>query len=151
MASLNLCQFIGNVGKIESRYLSNGDQVVNLSLACNENYKDKNGEKQEKTEWINATIYGKLAEIADKYVTKGKQIYISGRMQTRKWTDKNGVERYTTDIIATDMKMLGGKSSTDNSASTQSDQQQPTQDTANNRPSHQPTGFDDMDDDLIPF
>jgi len=138
MASLNQCNFIGNVGKIESRYLSNGDQVVNLSLACNEHFKDKNGEKQERTEWINATIYGKLAEIADKYVTKGKQIYISGRMQTRKWTDKNGVERYTTDIIATDMKMLGQKSS----------------DSADSRPANntpQPSRFEDMDDDLIPF
>lgn len=137
MASLNLCQFIGNVGKIESRYLSNGDQVVNLSLACNENYKDKNGEKQEKTEWINATIYGKLAEIADKYVTKGKQIYISGRMQTRKYTDKNGIDRYSTEIVVSDLKMLGQKSSDS---------------TADSRPaSNTPqSGFEDMDDD-IPF
>lgn len=143
MASLNLCQFIGNVGKIESRYLSNGDQVVNLSLACNENYKDKNGEKQERTEWVNATIYGKLAEIADKYVTKGKQIYISGRMQTRKWTDKNGIDRYSTEIVVSDLKMLGQKSS-DGAAESAADSSKPSN-------VHKlPGGFEAMDDD-IPF
>lgn len=108
MASLNQCNFIGNVGKIETRYMSNGDQVTNLSLACNESWKDKNGEKQERCEWINVVIYRKLAEIADKYVSKGSQLYISGKMATRKWADKNGVDRYTTEIIATDMKLLGG-------------------------------------------
>lgn len=113
MASLNNCCFIGNVGKIETRYLTNGDPVVNLSLACNESYKNKNGEKQEKTEWVNVTMYGKLAEITGEYASKGRQIYISGRMSTRKWTDKNGVERYTTEIIATDMKLLGGLSKDD--------------------------------------
>lgn len=113
MASLNRCDFIGNVGKIETRYLTSGDAVVNLSLACNEHYKDKNGEKHEKTEWVNVTIYGKLAEIASKYVEKGKQIYISGRMSTRKWQDKSGQDRYTTEIIATDMKLLGGLSKDD--------------------------------------
>jgi len=139
MASLNLCQFIGNVGKIESRFLSSGEQVVNLSLACNEHYKDKNGERQERTEWVNVTIYGKLAEIADKYVSKGKQIYISGRMQTRKYTDKQGIERYTTDIIATDMKMLGSKGNHDS---------EPQKQTAAKHDA--PSGFDDMEDD-IPF
>jgi single-strand DNA-binding protein len=113
MASLNNCCFIGNVGKIETRHLTSGDTVVNLSLACNESYKDKNGEKQEKTEWVNVTIYGKLGEVATKYVEKGKQLYISGRMSTRKWKDKNGIDRYTTEIIATDMKLLGGLSKDD--------------------------------------
>ena len=140
MASLNLCQFIGNVGKIESRYLSNGDQVVNLSLACNDYYKDKNGEKQERTEWVSVAIYGKLAEITAQYVQKGKQIYISGRMQTRKWTDKQGIERYTTDIIATDMKMLG--SASDHQKQSASDPKQ----TEHNHERR----FDDIDDD-IPF
>lgn len=144
MASLNLCQFIGNVGKIESRYMQNGDQVVNLSLACNESYKDKNGEKQEKTEWVNVRIYGKLAEIADKYVQKGRQIYISGRMQTRKWTDKQGVERYTTDIIATDMKMLG---SNPNAKPDENDQPTPSNAGAGGG---NDDGPDPMNDD-IPF
>lgn len=139
MASLNLCQFIGNVGKIETRYLTRGDAVVNLSLACNESYKDKNGDKQEKVEWVNVTIYGKLAEIAGKYVEKGKQLYISGRISTRKYTDKNGIDRYTTEIIATDMKMLGSKGSGE--AETQPQQKQQ---------SSGGTGFE-VDEDLIPF
>jgi len=144
MASLNLCQFIGNVGKIESRFMTNGDQVVNLSLACNESYKDKSGDKQERTEWVNVTIYGKLAEISDKYVQKGKQIYISGRMQTRKYTDKNGVDRYTTDIIASDMKMLGNRGN----GSSESNESHATP--SNSGKSQGQSGFDDMDDD-IPF
>lgn len=138
MASLNNCCFIGNVGKIETRYLTNGDAVVNLSLACNEHYKDKNGDKHEKVEWVNVTIYGKLAEIAGKYIEKGKQIYISGRMSTRKWQDKSGQDRYTTEIIATDMKMLGGKPEGQHSNSGGQQQQQGG------------GGFD-VDDDLIPF
>ena len=139
MASLNQCNFIGNVVKIETRYLASGDAVVNLSLACNESYKDKSGEKVEKTEWVNVTIYGKLGEVATKYVEKGKQLYISGRMSTRKWTDKNGIERYTTEIIATELKMLGGKSGSSESAPQQTKQQ-----------SSGGTGFADMQDD-IPF
>jgi len=109
MASLNLCQFIGNIGKIETRYLSNGDAVTNCSIAVNETWKDQNWEKQERCEWVNITAYKKLAEIMQSYCIKGMQIYVSGKMQTRKYTDKNGIERYTTDIIAKDMKMLGGK------------------------------------------
>lgn len=141
MASLNRCDFIGNVGKIETRYLTSGDAVVNLSLACNEYYKDKNGEKQEKTEWVNVTIYGKLAEIATKYIEKGKQIYIAGRMSTRKWQDKSGQDRYTTEIIATDMKMLGGKPEGQQSNSGGQQRQQG---------GGWNTGFD-ADEDLIPF
>lgn len=109
MASLNLCQFIGNVGNKDSRFMTNGDQVVNLSIACNESYKDKSGESVEKTEWVKVVFYKNLASIVDKYVEKGKQIYISGRLQTRKWTDKQGAEHYTTEIIANEMKMLGSK------------------------------------------
>jgi len=109
MASLNLCQFIGRIGKIETRYLSNGDAVTNCSIAVNETWKDQNWEKQERCEWVNITAYKKLAEIMQSYCIKGMQIYVSGKMQTRKYTDKNGIERYTTDIIAKDMKMLGGK------------------------------------------
>jgi len=138
MASLNRCDFIGNVGKIETRYLTSGDAVVNLSLACNEHYKDKNGDKHEKVEWVNVTIYGKLAEIATKYVEKGKQIYISGRMSTRKWQDKSGQDRYTTEIIATEMKMLGSKPEGQQSNSAGQQQQQGG------------GGFEDMQDD-IPF
>ena len=109
MASLNLCQFIGRIGKIETRYLSNGDAVTNCSIAVNETWKDQNGDKQERCEWVSITAYKKLAEIMQSYCVKGMQIYVSGKMQTRKYTDKNGIERYTTQVIAKDMKMLGGK------------------------------------------
>lgn len=138
MSSLNQCNFIGNVGKIETRYMANGDPVVNLSIACNEKYKDKSGEKQEKTEWVNVTIYGKLAEITSQYVEKGKQIFISGRMSTRKWQDKEGNDRYTTEIIAQDMKMLGGG------------QSNPSQEKQPSRPAAQQSSNDDMEDE-IPF
>lgn len=109
MASLNLCQFIGNVGKIETRYMSNGEAVTNFSIACNDSYKNKNGEKVDKTEWVSCVSYRKLAQIIVDYCTKGMQIYVSGKMETRKYTDKNGIERYTTQIIVNEMQMLGGK------------------------------------------
>lgn len=117
MASLNQCNFIGNIGKIETRYLNNGDAITNCSIAVNESYKDKEGNKQEKVEWVNITAYRKLAEIMSTYCAKGMQIYVSGKMSTRKYTDKDGIERYTTQIIAEDMKMLGNRSagSTDQS------------------------------------
>lgn len=137
MASLNNCCFIGNIGKLDSRFTSSGDQVVSLSLACNETWKDKSGEKQERCEWINVVAYKKLAEIISEYCDKGMQIYISGRMQTRKWKDSNGIDKYTTEIIATDMKMLGGKQST---------QDKPKQSSKQSSGG----GFDDMDDE-IPF
>ena len=110
MASVNKVILIGSIGKDpETRYLSNGDAVTNISLATTDTWKGKDGEKNEKTEWHRVTFYRKLAEIAGEYLKKGKSVYIEGRLETRKYTDKNGVERYTTDIIATDMKMLGSK------------------------------------------
>ena len=137
MASLNLCQFIGNIGKIETRYLSNGDAVTNCSIAVNETWKDQNGEKQERCEWVNITAYKKLAEIMQSYCIKGMQIYVSGKMQTRKYTDKNGIERYTTQVIANEMRMLGGKKDSSES-----------NDSGGSKSSA--GGFDDMVDD-IPF
>ena len=111
MASLNQCNFIGNLGRDpETRYMTNGDPVCNFSIACSESWKDKNtGEKKEATEWINVVIYGKLAEVAGNYLKKGSQVFISGKMKTRKWQDKDGNDRYTTEIHVNDMKMLGGK------------------------------------------
>ena len=141
MASLNLCQFIGHIGKIDTRYLSNGDAVTNCSLAVNESWKDKDGNKQEKCEWVNVTAYRKLAEIMAEYCKKGTQIYVSGKLQTRKWTDKEGIERYTTEIIATNMKMLGSRSG-------DSEKSAPAK--SQNR-AQSGTGFDDMDDSDIPF
>jgi single-strand DNA-binding protein len=142
MASVNRVILIGNLGKDpETRYMSNGEAVTNITLATTDTWKDKNGEKQEKTEWHNVTFYRKLAEIAGEYLKKGRSVYIEGRLETRKWTDKEGVERYTTGIIATDMKMLGGKTG-ENAGNNQATRQ-------NNSP-QTPTGFDDMRDD-IPF
>lgn len=137
MASLNQCNFIGNIGKIETRYMSNGEAVTNFSIACNESYKDKNGDKVDKTEWISCVAYRKLAQIMTDYCAKGMQIYVSGKMETRKYTDKNGIERYTTQVVANEMRMLSGKQD-------RLDNQQ-SSDTKPN------TGdFDDIDDD-IPF
>lgn len=111
MASLNNCQFIGNLGRDpESKYTAGGDAVCNFSIACSETWKDKNtGEKKESTEWVRCTVFGKLAEVCGQYLKKGSQVYVAGKMKTRKWTDKDGQERYTTEIAVSDMKMLGGK------------------------------------------
>ena len=114
MASVNKVILIGNLGKDpEARYMPNGEAVTNITLATTETWKDKSGEKQEKTEWHRVTFYRKLAEIAGEYLKKGRPVYVEGRLETRKWTDKAGEDRYTTEIIASDMKMLGGKSDTD--------------------------------------
>jgi len=97
---LNKCTFIGNLGKDpEIRFTNDGKAIANLSIACGERYKDKNGEQQEKTEWVNITAFGKLAEIIQSYVKKGSKIYIEGKMRTRKWTDKEGNDKYTTEIV----------------------------------------------------
>jgi single-strand DNA-binding protein len=154
MASVNKVILIGNLGKDpETRYMPNGDAVTNITLATTENWKDKNGEKQEKTEWHRVTFYRKLAEIAGEYLKKGRPVYVEGRLETRKWTDKAGVERYTTDIIASDMKMLGSKPG---SAGFDSDREgrdeggfTPSQ-PSSKAPAKSSSGFDDMDDD-IPF
>src|SRR6478736_8623135 len=110
MASVNRVTIIGNLGKDpETRYMPNGDAVTNITVATTESWKDKSGEKQEKTEWHRITLYRKLGEIAGQYLTKGSSAYFEGKLETRKWIDKQGVERYTTEIIASDMKMLGKK------------------------------------------
>lgn len=109
MSDLNLCQFIGRLGRDpETRYMSNGDAVCNFSIASSETWKDKNsGQKQERTEWVRCTVFGKLAEIAGQYLKKGKQCYVAGKMVTRKWTDKDGVEKYTTEIKVDQVQLLG--------------------------------------------
>lgn len=107
---INKVILIGNVGKDpETRYLPNGDAVVNFSLATSEEWKDKNtGEKKEATEWHKIVAFRKLAEIISKYVTKGSRLYIEGSLKTRKWTDNGGTDHYSTEIVAKDMQMLGG-------------------------------------------
>ncbi|MCB1984352.1 MAG: single-stranded DNA-binding protein [Burkholderiales bacterium] len=149
MASVNKVILIGNLGKDpETRYMSSGDAVTNITLATTEVWKDKNGEKQEKTEWHRVTFYRKLAEIAGEYLKKGRSVYIEGKLETRKWTDKNGMDRYTTEIIATDMKMLGSRPGSDSfdSSGKEGNEHASGQSSAN----RSNNGFDDMEDD-IPF
>jgi single-strand DNA-binding protein len=109
MASVNKVILVGNLGADpESRYMPNGDAVVNIRLATTESWKDKaSGEKKELTEWHRVVFYRKLAEIAGQYLKKGSQVYIEGRIRTRKWQDKDGQDRYTTEIEANEMQMLG--------------------------------------------
>jgi len=109
--SVNRVILIGRLGKDpETRYMTSGEAVTNATLATSENWKDKSGEKQEKTEWHNLVFYRRLAEIAGEYLKKGSQIYVEGKLQTRKW-EKDGATRYTTEVIVNEMTMLGGKSS----------------------------------------
>ena len=108
--SLNKVHLIGRLGRDhECRYMPNGDAVYNFNLATDESWKDKNGQRQTKTEWHNVIMYRRLAEIAGQYLKKGSQVYLEGKIQSRKYTDKNGVERTAYEIICHEMKMLGGK------------------------------------------
>ena len=139
MSNLNLCQFIGRAGKDPvTRYSSSGDAITNITLAVDGSYKNKSGEKVDKCEWVNIVFYRKIAEIAGEYLKKGSLVYVSGRLETRKWQDKSGQDRYTTEIIATDMKLLGSKPS-------DAQESRPANKTQNTG-----TGFED-DVDLIPF
>ena len=109
--SLNKVILIGNLGRDpELRYMPNGDAVCNFSIATSESWNDRNsGQRQERTEWHNITLYRRLAEVAGQYLKKGSQVYIEGKIQSRKYTDKQGVERTAYDIIGNEMKMLGGR------------------------------------------
>jgi single-strand DNA-binding protein len=108
---VNKVILVGNLGKDpEVRYSPNGQAVANVTIATSESWKDKNtGDKQERTEWHRIVFFGRLAEIAGEYLKKGAQIYVEGRLQTRKWQDKEGKDRYTTEIVANEMQMLGSR------------------------------------------
>lgn len=151
--SVNKAILIGRLGKDpETRYMTNGEAVTNVSLATSENYKDKNGEKQERTEWHNLVFYRRLAEIAGEYLKKGSLIYVEGRIQTRKWQDKEGRDRYTTEIVANEMKMLGGKPGGGSFEVVENQASAPARSAPAAKPAA-PTGksnFDNFDDD-IPF
>jgi len=168
MASVNKVILVGNLGRDpEVRYMPNGEAVCNFSIATTENWKDKSGVKQEKTEWHNIVMYRKLAEIAGEYLKKGRPVYVEGRLQTRKW-EKDGVTRYTTEIIGDNMQMLGSKSDAGggasydggqadapddyNQAASQSSarQAQPSAPAANQNAPAGGGGFDNFEDD-IPF
>lgn len=109
---LNMWQGIGRLGQDpETRQLPNGDTVANFSIACGDDYMDKNsGELVEQTEWVRVSVFGKTAENVERFCSKGKQVYVQGKLKTRKWQDKDGNDRYTTEINAHTVQFLGGKS-----------------------------------------
>jgi single-strand DNA-binding protein len=147
MGSVNKVMIVGHLGKQpETRYTANGDAVTNITVATTEQWTDKrSGEKQEKTEWHRVTFYRRLAEIAGEYLVKGAQVYVEGRLETRKWTDNHGIDRYTTEIIAGDMRMLGRKPDPGREA------EKPNAPGASSQPvPRDKTGFEDLPDD-IPF
>ena len=112
MASVNKVILVGNLGRDpETRYNAEGGAITNVSIATTDQWKDKaSGEKQERTEWHRVVFFNRLAEIAGEYLKKGSQVYIEGALRTRKWTDKEGQEKYTTEIVADKMQMLGSRS-----------------------------------------
>ena len=140
---INKVILVGNLGADPAvKYMPSGSAVVNISLATTDSWKDKNtGEKQDRTEWHRVVLFNRLAEVVGEYLKKGSQVYVEGRLQTRKWQDKQGVDRYTTEIVASEMQMLGGRS--DDSAYSQPQQQ--VQSTGSN---HAP---DPEFDDDVPF
>jgi single-strand DNA-binding protein len=172
MASINKVTIIGNLGRDpEVRYTPNGAAVCNVSVATTRNWKDKNsGDKVEETEWHRVVFYDRLAEIAGEYLKKGRSVYVEGRLKTRKWADKDGKDNYTTEIVAEQMQLLGGREggsggggnygggqqggeeSQEMSASRPAPAARPAAAPAASRPAptKSATGFDDMDDD-IPF
>lgn len=134
---LNKVILIGRLGRDpETRFMPNGEAVCNFSVATSEKYTDKNGQRQEATEWHNVTMYRKLAEIAGQYLHKGSQVYLEGKIQSRKYQGKDGIERTAYEIIANEMKMLGGNG--------QAAQEQPKQAQGNAKP------VEDISDD-VPF
>lgn len=113
MSSLNKVQLIGRLGADpETRYMPSGSAVTNVRMATSETWKDKDsGEKKERTEWHNVAFFGRLAEVVAEYLSKGSQCYVEGKLRTRKWQDRDGNDRYTTEIVANELVMLGGKRS----------------------------------------
>ncbi len=165
MASVNKVILLGNLGRDpEVRYLPSGDPVANITIATSSRYKGKTGEMVEETEWHRVTFFGRLAEIASQYLKKGRPVYVEGRIKTRKYTDKDGIEKYATDIIASEMQLLGGRegmgepSADDENggysrpapASRPMAPQAPARSAPPPVAARPASGFDDMDDD-IPF
>lgn len=150
MATLNQCQFIGNVGLTpEVRYSQSGDAICSFSIAVNETWRDKTtGERKESTEWVRVVAYRKLAEICGEYLKKGTPIWVQGKMKTRKWTGQDGKDNYTTEIIAEQMQMLGSNDGgQERQPGGQQQRQAPQQ---RQQPQQQAGSLADMGDDL-PF
>ena len=144
---LNKVILIGRLGRDpEVRYMQNGEAVCNFSVATSESWKDQSGQRQERVEWHNITMNRRLAEIAGQYLKKGSQVYLEGKIQSRKYTDKNGAERTAYDIIANEMKMLGGG----NDSGQQSTQHTPPEHPRRHAPVAPAAPVEDVDED-IPF
>ena len=157
MPSVNKVILMGNLGRDpEVRFMPNGDAVCNFSIATTDSWKDKAGERQEKTEWHNIVMYRRLAEIAGEYLKKGRPVYLEGRLQTRKWQTKEGQDRYTTEVIADSMQMLGGRDGAPAHESQPSSQPEArdefdqTPSRNNQSGSSNSSSFDEFEDD-IPF
>jgi len=154
MASVNKVIIVGNLGRDpEVRYTPNGDSITNVTIATTDTWKDKaTGEKKEATEWHRVVFFGKLAEIAGQYLKKGRQVYVEGALRTRKWTDKEGQERYTTEIVANEMKMLGSREGMSDAPPREGGGGSAAGNRPAAAPAAQPAGgnFNDFEDD-IPF
>ncbi|RLA31339.1 MAG: single-stranded DNA-binding protein [Gammaproteobacteria bacterium] len=144
---VNKVIIVGNLGgDPDTKYMPSGSAVTNLTVATNESWKDKQtGEQKDRTEWHKVAMFGRLAEIAAEYLRKGSQVYIEGKLRTRKWTDKQGNDRYSTEIVADEMQMLGGRGGGGAPA-----MGGPPPSSAPPQGSSGPAGGDDFDDD-IPF
>jgi len=153
---INKVILVGNLGNDpEVRYANNGSAIANISVATTDSWKDKNtGEQQEKTEWHRVVMFNRLGEIAGEYLKKGSQVYIEGRLQTRKWQDQSGQDRYTTEIVANEMQMLGGRGGGSDMSGggyqAQPAQKPQQQGQGGAQPASQPQPSNDFDDD-IPF
>lgn len=149
MSGVNKVILVGRLGADpEVRSLESGTKVASMRLATSERYKDKNGNQQEITEWHNVVLWRGLADVTEKYLKKGDQVYVEGKLKTRKWTDKDGHDRYSTDIVADEMTMLGGGSgSSDRTGSSIGGGQSASSSNQVNEPA---SSLDDIDDDL-PF
>jgi single-strand DNA-binding protein len=152
MASVNKVILIGNLGADpETRYLPSGDAVTNIRVATTEQFKDKSGEKQEHTEWHRISFFGRLAEIAGEYLKKGSPVYVEGRIRTRKWQDKEGQDKYSTEIVADRMQLLGARGGGADAAPREpAAARAGAAGGAKPQPQKKGGGFDQMDDD-IPF
>ena len=147
---INKVIIVGNLGgDPETRYMPSGSAVTNLTVATNESWKDKaTGEQKDRTEWHKVAMFNRLAEVAAEYLRKGSQVYIEGKLRTRKWQDKSGQDRWTTEIVADEMQMLGGRGGSGGGGSAP----MPSSSESSGGPSGAPPqpGPDDFDDD-IPF
>ena len=149
MASgINKVILIGRLGTDpEVRYTTGGGAVANFNLATNESWTDKNGQKQERTEWHKIVVWGKLGELCGQYLSKGRQAYCEGRLQTRDWTDKDGNKRYTTEVVAQNIQFLGGRSDSAGAGASSGQDFAPSQD-------FEPSMMGDqkgISDDEVPF